>query len=114
MDLISRQEKDVLIVYLQGPLSVDLASRFENDLNSLIEKYPGSHMLLNFQDIDYITSIILRIITSAAKKLRNNNKALKLCNVNSIVHRVFEITNIIQIVDIQLSEEEALESYGGE
>ncbi len=111
MDLNKRRQDDVIIIYLSGRLDVHLSSDIEKEINRIISENPEVHLLLDLTDVEYMSSSGLRIFVSTMRILRDNQKKLKLCNINSAVRKIFEVVELMDMFDIYQSEKEALESF---
>ena len=63
------------------------------------------------QDVEYMSSSGLRIFVSTMRILKDNNKKLKLCNINSAVKKIFEVVELMDMFEIYDNEVLALESF---
>ncbi len=111
MDLKTRTEGNVTIIYLEGRLDIHHSSDIEDGINDLLKNNPEHHMLLNLSDVEYMSSSGLRIFVSTMRILKESKKLLKLCNMNSAVKKIFEVVELMDMFDIYNSEEEALQSF---
>lgn len=111
MELKTRNEDNVIIIFLKGRLDIHHSSDIENGINDLMKSNPDSHMLLNLKDVEYMSSSGLRIFVSTMRTLKESNKLLKLCNMNNSVKKIFEVVELIDMFDIYNTEEEALVSF---
>jgi anti-anti-sigma factor len=111
MDLKTKKEGNVIVVYLFGRLDVHLSADIEREINRIIKEEPSANLLLNLQDVEYMSSSGLRIFVSTMRILKENNRKLKLCNINSAVKKIFEVVELMDMFDIHESEAEALESF---
>jgi anti-anti-sigma factor len=111
MDLKIKKDGNVIVVYLFGRLDVHLSADIEREINRIIKEEPSANLLLNLQDVEYMSSSGLRIFVSTMRILKENNRKLKLCNINSAVKKIFEVVELMDMFDIHESEAEALESF---
>jgi anti-sigma B factor antagonist len=111
MDLKTKKDGNVIVVYLFGRLDVHLSADIEREINRIIKEEPAAHLLLNLQEVEYMSSSGLRIFVSTMRILKENNRKLKLCNINSAVKKIFEVVELMDMFDIHESEAEALESF---
>ncbi len=112
MALDSKKKGNVVIVYLKGRLDVHLSADVESDLNVLIEKEKGSNFLLNLTDVEYMSSSGLRIFVATMRILKEHGRQLKLCSLNSAVKKIFEVVELMDMFDVEETEEAALKSFG--
>jgi len=111
MDLKTKKEGNVVVAYLFGRLDVHLSADAEKEINKIIKEEPTSHLLLNLKDVEYMSSSGLRIFVSTMRILKDSQRKLKLCNINSAVKKIFEVVELMDMFDIYESEEEALKSF---
>ncbi|HEY1736558.1 MAG TPA: STAS domain-containing protein [Methylovirgula sp.] len=98
---------DVCEVRPKGRLDSASGPAFEKDLLAQIEG--GRHrMLLDFSDLQYISSAGLRIVLLAAKKMKSAGGKMALCALNPQIAEVFEISGFSNILDIHPSRDAAL------
>lgn len=110
MSLQYRETDNTLVISLAGRMDVHLASETEGQLNDLIKTHPTSSVILNLEDVEYMSSSGLRVFVSLMRTLKESNRDLKLCNLSIAVRKVFEVVELMDMFDIYESEEEALAS----
>ena len=111
MNLQTKNVNNVIVVYLQGHLDVHLSADIEKEINNLIKEQPNTHLLLNLSGVEYMSSSGLRIFVSTMRILKESNRKLKLCNMNSAVKKIFEVVELMDMFEIYESEEEAIASF---
>ncbi len=110
MSLNVKETDKYLVVGLSGRMDVHLASDTENKLNDLIKKNADKNVILNLEDVEYMSSSGLRVFVSLMRNLKESNRELKLSNLSVAVRKVFEVVELMDMFDIYESEEEALAS----
>ena len=65
-------------------------------------------MIIEFKDLDYISSAGLRVILKATKALKREEGRIMLCDMQDYVKEVFEISGFTAIIPIYDSVEAAL------
>ncbi|MDA3899528.1 MAG: STAS domain-containing protein [Spirochaetes bacterium] len=110
MNLENKKLDNAIVMYLSGRLDVHLSADIEKEINQLIKENPDLHVILDLKDVEYMSSSGLRIFVSTMRILRDNQKQLKLCNINSAVKKIFEVVELMDMFDIYDSEEEAIAS----
>lgn len=98
---------DICEVRPKGRLDSASGPAFEKDLLGRIES-GRLRMLLNFGELQYISSAGLRIVLLAAKKMKAAGGKLALCSLNPQIAEVFEISGFSNILDIHPSRDAAL------
>ncbi|HOT47141.1 MAG TPA: STAS domain-containing protein [Spirochaetota bacterium] len=111
MNLNIKRVDNVVVVYLAGRLDVHLSAEIEKEINKIIQNEPDMHLLMNLQNVEYMSSSGLRIFVSTMRILKEQKRMLKLCNMNNAVKKIFEVVELMDMFDIYDSEEEALKSF---
>ena len=82
----------------------------EKYVNSLLDD-GANNMVMNLEELDFISSTGLRVILSTGKKLMGSGGKLTLCNPNITVNDVLKMSGFNRMFGVYESEEEALASY---
>ncbi len=96
---INIRHEDNLIIELNGRLDTSTSTILEQKINS--EKINEETIILDFKNLDYISSAGLRILLSLKKNLEAQNKKLEIHNINSVVREVFRVTGFINVLTIK-------------
>ena len=98
------------ILYLKGYLDAHTASELENSLQHLIDegKY---NILVNFQELNYISSAGLGVFMGFIEDVRNHNGDIKLSNMSPKIYRVFDLLGFPSLYEIFEDESEALSKF---
>lgn len=110
MELRTKKANNAMVIYLSGRLDVHLSADIEKEINTIIKDYPDLHLVLNLEDVEYMSSSGLRIFVSTMRILKDNNKKLKLCNINSAVKKIFEVVELMDMFDVYENENLAVDS----
>lgn len=111
MDLKTKRADNVIVVYLSGRLDVHLSAEIEKEINKIIQNEPNSHLLMNLNDVEYMSSSGLRIFVSTMRILKEQKRMLKLCNMNNAVKKIFEVVELMDMFDIYENEDDAVKSF---
>ena len=87
-----------LNIALVGRLDTMTAPELEAELNNDLPA--AESLVLDFADLDYISSAGLRVLLSAHKAMSVKG-GMKVKHVNEIVREVFEVTGFADILDIE-------------
>ena len=109
MDITTKNEDKALIVSVSGRMDAVTATDFENALTEFISQ-GNSSLVIDFSDLDYISSAGLRSILGTAKKMKGMEGKLFLANLKEVVKEVFDISGFSAIIPIYDSVETALEA----
>ncbi|WP_416148592.1 STAS domain-containing protein [Salipaludibacillus sp. HK11] len=92
------------IAYLSGEVDVYTASKLKDTLTPLAEK-TNTELVVNLTEINYIDSTGLGIFIGVLKSTEKSESTLKLTGLNDRVKRLFEITGLNEVIDIEEREE---------
>ena len=80
-------------------------------LFSLVDQDGRRKLLLNFGNVEYLSSAALGKLITLNKKLQAVNGRLVLCNIDPQIYEVFEITKLNKLFNIQKEEQAALQAF---
>ena len=80
-------------------------------LFSLVDQEGMRKLLLNFSNVEYLSSAALGKLITLNKKLQAVGGRLILCNIDPQIYEVFEITKLDKFFNIQKEEQAALQSF---
>ncbi|GLI34371.1 STAS domain-containing protein [Desulforhabdus amnigena] len=110
MDVLQKRRNDVIILLCRGRLDANTSPEFEKELFDLIRK-GESKFVLDFQDLDYISSAGLRVLLKAAKTLKSSEGQISFSSLKDYVREVFEISGFDTIFRLHATQEEALNDF---
>ncbi|OIP95160.1 MAG: anti-anti-sigma factor [Syntrophobacteraceae bacterium CG2_30_61_12] len=110
MEVTAKQQDGITILALQGRLDATTANDFEQQL--LVMIHQGSiRLVLDFEQLDYISSAGLRVLLKAVKELKRCDGRLFLCAVKDYVREVFDLSGFVSFLPIHGSLEESLRAF---
>src|SRR5215475_29688 len=77
-------------------------------LFSLVDEEGARKVLLNFSNVEYLSSAALGKLITLNKKLQGVGGRLILCNIHPQIYEVFEITRLNKLLNIRKDEQEGL------
>lgn len=107
MEINQTKIDDVPIVSVSGRIDGTTSKDLETILNELIDQ-DMSKIVLDLEGVVYISSVGLRVLLSALKKVRPNKGDVKLVSLQPFVREVFEITGFTKLFTIYPSRGDAL------
>ena len=110
MNISSREEGGVTVVGFEGNLDTNTAPDAQQHLDGLQDD-GVQKILVNFGDLDYISSAGLRVLLVTAKRLGASGGSLRICGLNETVSEVFEISGFSVILSVFGNEAKALEGF---
>ncbi|MEM1305332.1 MAG: STAS domain-containing protein, partial [Planctomycetota bacterium] len=78
------------------------------ELYALVEKDGLKKLVLNFSNVEFLSSAALGKLISFEKKVRNNKAQLVLTNIRPEIYEVFAITKLTKLFQIKDDEADAL------
>jgi anti-sigma B factor antagonist len=80
-------------------------------LFSLVDEAGRRKILLNFGNVEYLSSAALGKLITLNKKLQAAGGRLVLCNIDPQIYEVFEITKLNKLFNIHKEEQAALQAF---
>ena len=110
MEIIEEKHEAISIFKLNGRLDSNTSQGFEKKIFDAISD-GSKNMIVDFKDLDYISSAGLRVILKATKALNREEGKIMLCSMQDYVKEVFEIAGFDSFLPIVGSMDEALTSF---
>jgi anti-sigma B factor antagonist len=82
-----------------------------DQLFSLVDELGRKKLLLNFGNVEYLSSAALGKLITLNKKVAAAKGKLVLCNIDPKIFEVFQITRLDKIFSIQKEEQAALQLF---
>jgi len=80
-------------------------------LFSLVDESGRRKLLLNFSNVDYLSSAALAKFITLNRKVSQAGGRLVMCSIDPQIREVFEITKLNKVFAIYAGEQEALQSF---
>lgn len=100
MDLQTRIENNAIVVTISGRLDAVTAPEYEKRIRELIDS-GNSYFVVDFEQLDYISSAGLRALLLMAKLLKEKGGQVCLANVKGNVQSVFEMSGFTTIFNMK-------------
>lgn len=97
MTINKKIENNSAILFVEGWLDTQSSPELGNEIDSLSNIY---NLVLDFENLEYISSSGLRQVISAYKKITNNGGTFSIINVRSEVMDIFSLTGLDKKLDI--------------
>ncbi len=78
-------------------LSTINAAEFGAQTMEYVTKNPGLNLLLNFEHVDYLSSVVLTELLKINRLIKETHGKLRLCGVAPSIQEIFEITNLDKV-----------------
>ncbi len=95
--MITSWDNEKITIGLEGRIDSGNAADIENEINDAMKEKNPSAIVLDAEDLEYISSAGLRIIL----RLRKKHPDLSIINVKSDVYEVFEMTGFTEMMKVE-------------
>ena len=112
MDIQKERVGDVQVVTAEGRLDGIYSSAFANQVGELIAG-TNPKILIDFTNIDFVTSAGLRAVLLLMKKAKASGGAFALCGINEQVREVLDISGFAEIFSIHPGRAEGIAALNG-
>jgi len=104
---------DVTVVKFVDKKILDEAGIQElgGELFSLVEQDNRRSILLNFENVDFLSSAALGKLITLDRKVKQAQGRLKMSNIRPEILEVFQVTKLNKVFDIRAEEAEALSAF---
>ena len=110
LQIATRQVADAVIAMPRGRIDHRSAAEFEAALTPLVTAAGAAKgaLVLDFSGIDYISSVGLRVLMIAAKKMREREAPLLVTALRSVVAEIFAISRFDRILTVTTTLDDAM------
>jgi anti-sigma B factor antagonist len=81
------------------------------ELFQLVEEAGKTRLVLNFQQVEFLSSAALGKLITLDKKVKAHGGKMKLSNIRPEIYEVFAITKLNKLFDIKEDEADALAAF---
>lgn len=111
MDLQTKTENQAIVVTISGRLDAVTAPAYEKSIRELIDG-GNSNFVIDFEQLDYISSAGLRALLLMAKLLKEKGGQVCFASVKGNVRSVFDMSGFTGLFRTENSVAEALAALG--
>ena len=105
-----KDENEISSLYLHGYLDAHTAPILEKQIENIIDN-KRYKILINFKNLDYISSAGLGVFMSFIENIRNHDGDIKLTEMNDKVFSIFDLLGFPILFDITEKDENAIEMF---
>jgi anti-sigma B factor antagonist len=111
--ILSQKRADVLIVYFNDARILDATEieQVKNEVIALIGKAEDGKLLLNFQQVRFMSSSMLGALVTIQKKCKAADVRLKLSNIAADLMEVFTMTRLDKLFEFHDDEAGAVAAF---
>ena len=99
MNIIKNYNGQELTINVEGRIDTITAPDFENEINEELKKF--NSLIIDFSDLEYISSAGLRVLIATQKKLKLENISMTIKNVNDTISEIFRMSGFDKILKIE-------------
>jgi len=111
MELIFENNDRYLLVKVQGKLDTTTAEAFQQQIIDNLKN--SSNLIIDFSDLEYISSAGLRAILVIGKHMAKNNFKLALFGLKDTVLEIFKISGFYDMLSVFETYEQAKDDITG-
>jgi anti-sigma B factor antagonist len=111
--IVSQRRGEVLIVYFNDARILDATEidQVKREVVALIEKAKDGKMLLNFQEVRFMSSSMLGALVTVSKKCKAAEVQLKISNIAADLMQVFTMTRLDKLFEFHDDESGAIAAF---
>ena len=105
------QERDgSLVASVSGPIDHENADEFQARLLPAVGQAAAinARLILNLHDVDYMSSVGLRVLMKAVNEARNKSVRFVVAELNATMREIFEISRFDKLLEVFDSVDDAL------
>jgi anti-sigma B factor antagonist len=110
MDITGNKSKSSVVLELRGRLDTISSDGLRSEIEGLMER-GERQLMLDFSGLNYVSSSGLRVLMTAAKRVKAVNGMLALVSLNRQSQVVFQIAGFSSVFTVYPSQEEAVDSH---
>ena len=99
MEITKNYNKKELTLSVVGRIDTITSQDLDKEINDEIGNFDS--LIIDFSDLEYISSAGLRVLISTQKKLKPDNIPLVIKNVNDTVNEIFRMSGFDKILKIE-------------
>lgn len=99
MNITKNYNEKELTLYVEGRIDTITSQDLDKEINAEIGNFDS--LILDFANLEYISSAGLRVLIATQKKLKPENISFIIKNVNDIVNEIFRMSGFDKILKIE-------------
>jgi anti-sigma B factor antagonist len=109
MEITEKKRENSVVLELKGRLDAASSESLWSTIDGLVDR-GERYLILDFSELNYISSSGLRVLLMAARRVKAVNGKLALVSLNDQNQAVFEIAGFSSVFTVYQSQEEAVDS----
>lgn len=99
MNITKNYDEKELTLAIEGRIDTITSQELEKEINDEMGKFDS--LILDFADVEYISSAGLRVLIATQKKVKAENNQMTIKNVNDTVNEIFRMSGFDKILKIE-------------
>ena len=109
MNIVEKKQDDVMLLEIHGRLDTTNYRELEDRMINLMEK--EKKIIIDCKEMNYISSVGMRVFLMALKHLKNNDGQLRLSGLTDDTKQIFDVAGFATFFDIYNTAEEAIRFF---
>jgi anti-sigma B factor antagonist len=105
------KQDGVVVLALKGRLDSNTSGDFEKKLLGIVQQ-GENQLVLDFSDLDYISSAGLRVLLKAIKELKRSDGQMCVCAVKDYIREIFSLSGFLSFLPTHATLEDSLRTFG--
>ena len=101
MNIIKEYNEKKLTLHIEGYIDTITSQELDKEINDELGNFDS--LIMDFSDLEYISSAGLRVIIGTQKKLKADEIPFVIKNVNDTVGKIFKMSGFDKIIKIEYS-----------
>ncbi len=112
MEVVCDKRDGTLIAAIGGPVDHESADDFEAKMTPVVHRAAslGARLVLDFRDLDYMSSVGLRVLLRVANEARARSVDFSVADLNDTMREIFQVSRFDKILRVFDSVDAALSS----
>jgi anti-sigma B factor antagonist len=110
VEVNEKRQNGVAILALKGRLDSNTSGDFEKKLLGMVQQ-GETRLVLDFSELDYISSAGLRVLLKAVKELKRSDGRLCVCSVKDYIREIFSLSGFLSFLPTHATLEESLRTF---
>jgi len=111
VSVVERGDVRVVTITEEKILNDKVIEGIQKELNALLEDECKKRFIIDFQMTTFVCSSMLGKLDSFKRGVKARGGTLVLCGMNTEIHGLFLLTNLVKIFEIRKDSDEAMNSF---
>lgn len=98
---VQYEEKATIVTFTDEKILEETDIReVEKSLLSVVEQGDGIHLVLNFDNVKFLSSAVLGLLIRLSRRIYEKDGKLALCGISPKIYEIFKITRLTKVFEI--------------